>query len=182
MSCEFSRDDVLDILRYEPETGFLYWLPRTFGKEASRFNSRWSGKRAGCGSIVDGYRRISLTINGVRKVHFEHRLIWFMIHGSWPIGDIDHLNHDRNDNRIENIRDVSKSDNQKNGGLGTRNKSGHIGVCWATRKKRWKVSCGSKFIGHFVDKGEAIKAAEEARAARGYHPHHGKFSPQRSQA
>lgn len=170
---EFSREHVLRLLRYEPETGHLYWLPR----ESSRFNSRWLGIRAGSKSRIDGYRRIAIRVNGKSIMLLEHRLIWFMIHGSWPVGDIDHLNHDRNDNRIENIRDVSKSDNQKNGGLGTRNKSGHIGVCWVTRKKRWKVSCGTKFIGHFVDKQEAIKAAEEARSLRGYHPHHGKFSP-----
>ncbi|MDX3744647.1 HNH endonuclease signature motif containing protein, partial [Pseudomonas sp.] len=68
----------------------------------------------------DGYLRIN-----VAKTSFKaHRLAWVLYYGKWPDGDIDHINCDRADNRIENLRECSRSQNCHNTSLRRNNKSG----------------------------------------------------------
>jgi hypothetical protein len=68
-----------------------------------------AGSKAG---TLDNYGYTVIKING--NIFKAHRLIWFVTYGKFPEGDIDHLNGDRSDNRIENLRDVSRSVNQQN--------------------------------------------------------------------
>ena len=81
--------------------------------DAARWNSRYAGKE--CGTIDDkGYRRINLRFAG--RAHFKirvHRLAWFISFGSLPTGEIDHINQNKADNRLSNLRDVPKSINQR---------------------------------------------------------------------
>lgn len=83
--------------------------------------------KAGYVSNKDGYIRVMLDGKG----YLAHRIIWEMHNGQIPNGmQIDHINHIRNDNRIENLRLVSNQDNQKNTKRSGNNKSGVTGVCW----------------------------------------------------
>lgn len=68
------------------------------------------GKEAGWLEKSNGYR--ALVYHGKR--YLTHRVIWYMHYGAWPINDVDHINQDRLDNRIENLRDVSRSINLRN--------------------------------------------------------------------
>lgn len=71
-----------------------------------------------------GYKTVGLG----GKNYLEHRVVWFLAHGQWPKGEIDHINRDKHDNRIENLRVVSKSQNARNRGLMKSNRTGVTGV------------------------------------------------------
>lgn len=80
----------------------------------------------------NGYRYISL----LGKRYPEHRLIWCLVHGQFPDGDIDHINQIRDDNRLENLRVVSKAENARNR---TRKNSrlDEVGIWWCKTRKRY---------------------------------------------
>ena len=130
------------------------------------------GDIAGC--LKQGYR--SLEYAGER--YLAHRIVWEMFNG--PISDgvgIDHINHDRSDNRIENLRLVSQADNTRNRSLPNTNTSGEIGIHWNKRLSKWHVQINvngkRKFIGVYGEMESAKKARDEAKAAFGYHSNHG---------
>lgn len=96
-----SRERVDALLSYDPTTGLFRW--------------KVGGRRRVAGGIAgtvraDGYTRIS--IDGVQ--YAAHRLAWFVTHGRWPCGIIDHDNRRRSDNRISNLRDVDHVGNANN--------------------------------------------------------------------
>ena len=66
------------------------------------------GKEVGYLDKSTGYRYVE--INGIS--YYSHRLIWFMHYGTWPKGQIDHINGIKDDNRIENLREATASENQ----------------------------------------------------------------------
>jgi hypothetical protein len=88
-------------LRYEPETGRIFW-------KVARQRIR-VGQEAGCFNH-DGYAKIQ--VNGV--VYQSHRLAWLLHHGRWPNGFLDHINRNKSDNRIANLREVDRSLNMHN--------------------------------------------------------------------
>lgn len=112
----------------------------------------------------DGYKRISWR----GKRYLEHHLVWLYHHGEIPTFNIDHINRIRSDNRIENLRlcKNNQKDNMQNRGLGSNNKSGHTGVCWSQREKRWKsyikLNGQKKHLGTFLKKEDAIHKRIEA--------------------
>jgi len=121
----------------------------------------------------DGYRVI--TVNGKR--HKAHRLIFLFVHGRWPKYEIDHINHDRDDNRIENLREATRPENARNQSIFKTNTSGYIGVSWHKRRERWhariRVNGKLVFLGSFTCKEEAAQARKEAERKYGFHPNHG---------
>ncbi len=131
------------------------------------------GKEAGCvGS--QGYRRLVVE----SKQFLTHRVVWEMFNGSIPKGwQIDHINHNKTDNRIENLRLVTAKSNAMNQTISSRNRSGIQGVSWDKYNKNWKVQISvrgkSKFLGRFCDLELAGLVIEEARVVFGYHPNHG---------
>ena len=156
-----SIDYLRQRLRYEPETGKLYW--RRCATVSTRWNTRHAGKEAGSINRY-GYRIVFLEGAAIRA----HRIVWSMTHGAWPDQDIDHVDHDRANNRIENLRVVSRKDNCRNASLSKRNTSGHAGVTWCRRTQKWQAQIAPNrrtvHLGRFHDITDAIavrKAAEE---------------------
>jgi len=98
-----------------------------------------------------------------------HRLAWFYAHDVWPAGDIDHINRDKADNRLCNLRVVTKAQNGQNQTLRRNNKSGCSGVSWASNIARWRVqirASGTRYqIGTFLDLDAAVEARKKAEAA-----------------
>ena len=96
---------------------------------------------------------------------------------AWPDGEIDHINGDRADNRICNLRVVSKQQNARNVGLGKGNVSGHLGVSYSSRDKRWAAHIGVNgvrvYLGSFRDKDSAVAARLEAESRYGFHSNSG---------
>jgi hypothetical protein len=148
---------------YCPETGIVRWkisnARRKKGEEA--------------GYLSYGYRRI-----GIKGGDYPaHRLIWFLQTGEWPKLEIDHINHIRDDNRWENLRQVSSLLNGRNLPLKKSNISGHTGVFWHKVNKNWcaqvSVNGKAKHLGSFQEKADAIKARQEANKEYGFHENHG---------
>ena len=150
-----SQDELRAMVSYDPETGKFTWLRRSVNENRSlqaceAWNGQWAGKTAG--GITNGY--VSLSI--LNTTTLAHRLAWLYMTGSWPAGEIDHINGCRTDNRFINLRDVDRRTNQEN--MRTANKRATalpLGVYFVSRKvqRRYtakiKVNGISKHLGYF---------------------------------
>lgn len=159
-------------LRYCDETGKLFWLHH---KDMPLFwNTRYAGKEAFTSDNGKGYRQGA--ING--KLYFAHRVIWALKNGEWPEADIDHIDHNRSNNKIDNLRSVTRSDNSKNISLSSANKSGVNGVHWCSTRSKWRAEIGvnglNKGLGYFSEKNDAIAARLKANAQHNFHINHGR--------
>jgi hypothetical protein len=145
-----------ELLSYDPETGVFRWIKPPQGRA---FTSP-------VGSSDDkGY----LTIRVDYGRYKAHRLAWLHVHGEWPAGHIDHINRDKADNRISNLRVVNDSENQQNRFAPNTNTSGHKGVHMAKRPRKWKAQAwlnGKHFhFGYFERMEDAITAYDKGVAA-----------------
>lgn len=151
-----SIEELRKSFSYNPDTGCLIRVS--------------TGKQAG--SITKtGYMRTWL---GPTKYKM-HRVAWAIYHGEWP-DQIDHINGDRADNRIDNLRNVSKRENSLNHRLRPDNKSGCPGVNWhASGKWIAQIRDAGKYVylGSFANLEDAVSARKEAEARFGYHKNHG---------
>ena len=115
-----------------------------------------------------GYAQVSV---GGKKL-YAHRIIYAIAHGTMPKGQIDHVNGNRVDNRIENLRDVSSSENNHNRKMNKNNSSGFPGVYWSSQHQKWrayiKVDYQRICLGIFDNFADAVKARKMAKIK--YHP------------
>ena len=173
------------LLEYNPQTGMLTWKPRspsmfTDGKgkytsewKAKCWNALYAGKEAGA-MDGHGYRHVVILTNHRCQAH---RLAWLIFHGIWPKTDIDHINHDRQDNRMANLRIVNRQENLRNQGSRRTSKSGLLGVEWCPWISKWRsritVDGKSVHLGVFHSKEEAMNARRAGERQYGFHENHG---------
>lgn len=159
-------------LRYEPDTGKLYWLPYP-GMRPS-WVTRWGGKEAFITTHRQGY--LIGRIDG--SYYFAHRVAWALHHGAWPSDQIDHVNHDQKDNRLSNLRVVSKLDNMRNMPRLKNNTSGVTGVWFDKRISAWiafiRVNRKLIRLGTFRVFGDAVAVRRTAETEFGFHANHGR--------
>lgn len=182
-----SYAQVSALLKYDPDTGLLFWLPRPvemfsdafLGSEWSskRWNTRYAGKEAFTALDGRGYRYGQI----YKKPYRAHRVAWLLTHGVWPEGEIDHINGVRTDNRLANLRDVSITINRRNCKLRSDNKSGVSGVNWNKAYGKWRariaVNGQEVFLGNFDCVDDAIEARKQAeKTVGGFHKNHGRAS------
>ena len=153
--------DLADLQRqltYCPATGVFRWRVDhsrvRIGDIAGTLNSR-------------GYRKIEV---GGRS-YAAHRLAWLFVNGKWPSADIDHINRIKDDNRIANLRDVSRAINNRNKGAYKTCTTGHVGVFPCKYGYRAVLIVGGRAVlrRRFKTMDAAVaarRAAEEAFNAR----------------
>lgn len=154
---DLTQAQVLDLFRYDPETGNLYWnAPR-----GRRRLDRPAGYKT-----KNGYVKVG--IDG--KVYLAHRIIWLMVYGEHP-PEIDHINRVKGDDRLGNLRASDSSANQLNVGIRRDNKSGVKGVHFYKRAGKWQayiqVQGRMKYLGYFETLEEAAQARREAELQAG---------------
>jgi hypothetical protein len=106
MSEPFTADELHKLLHYDPATGVFTW-------RVSRGHLK-AGRVAGSIHSVQGYVFIEVGDRLHRHRYPAHRLAWFYVHGRWPKNQIDHVNRNRADNRISNLRECSNGQNEAN--------------------------------------------------------------------
>jgi len=172
-------EELRNLLRYDPETGKLFWLPRDaslFKTERSykTWNARFANKPAG-GLNNEGYVLIKLS----GRMFRAHRVAWAIHHGAWPADHLDHINGDRVDNRMVNLREATNRENNKNQKLRCDNTSGVVGVYWDKRSAKWwariKVDRKSIHLGYFDSIEDAAAARAEAEIKYDFHENHGRI-------
>lgn len=150
-----------ELLDYNPETGEFVWKcapdmhPRAIG--------RLQGRKAGS---PNGQGYLAIKVDGVLRG--AHRLAWLYVHGSFPAGQIDHINRTRDDNRIANLRDVTCSQNNHNVGLKKSNSSGCPGVYFDKSRRKWAAAIRDdgpkKLLGRFENIADAAAAYAAAKS------------------
>lgn len=156
-----TAERVRELLSYDPATGQFHWKQRM----SQRVHA---GARAGSVS-KRGYR--SIKVEG--KMRRACRLAWLMVHGEWPRHEIDHVNGDRGDDRIENLRDVTHQVNTQNlkGAKATNRSTGLLGVSKGRRGRPQaliRINGETVSLGHF----DSAELAHQAyvQAKRAVHP------------
>lgn len=164
-------DELRQLLRYEPETGKLFWkerpenmfaTPRAFGI----WNTRFANREAFT-AVDDGYKQGTI----FHKRYRAHRVAWAVHHGEWPKSQIDHINRDRSDNRIKNLRIATNAQNQWNITVRRKSGVGLKGVVKGTRGKGWyariSVNGVRMSLGYFVT--PELAHAAYCEAAKKFH-------------
>lgn len=132
-------DDVNNALEYDKNTGLLRWKENRYGGFHGSVLTCKKGEIAG---HIRQDKRVVIRLG--KKLYLGHRLAWFISYGKWPDGEIDHMNGNPNDNRIDNLREATRTLNQENIRKAVKNKksSEYLGVFLDKRKKegnkRWK--------------------------------------------
>jgi len=173
---ELTAEIARELLTYNLDTGKLYWKERSEKKYYKNYkismktwNARYAGKEA---FTTISYRETG-KISGLHGGFFNkdflaHRIAWLIYYGEWPKNQIDHINQDPTDNRIENLRDVTQVENLKNQALRSTNTSGYLGVHFEKAKQKYRVRVqinnSSKHIGYY----NTIEEAVAARAGAGF--------------
>lgn len=121
-----SLDALNKLLSYNPDTGVFTWK-----------QTRGKAKIGGNAGTVVAHGYIEIKVSGT--MYKAHRLAWLMHYGVWPIGQIDHVNRIRSDNRIFNLRDVNQNNNQMNSGVRKDNTSGFKGVSYMPKYRKWRA-------------------------------------------
>mgnify|MGYP003632980392 FL=1 len=157
-----TQERLKEVLEYNPDMGVFIWI-------------KPPGKRLKYGEVAEyldarGYYAIGLD----KKQYRAHRLVFLYMTGSFPRNEVDHINHNRADNRWANLRDVSRTENGKNQKLNSRNTSSVCGVDWRKDISKWRVRINPGIlIGNFSEFADAVIARKEAEKQHGFHANHG---------
>lgn len=168
MKQRMSPEQVRAKYNYDPETGTITFAARPAGGPCE------VGDTVG-GVNKEGYLR---TKSGGRQ-YMIHQLAYCHFHGEWAPEQIDHIDGNRRNNCISNLRAATCAQNNQNRGIAVSNSSGVQGVSWCSRTKQWKAyirrdfrkGSGSYHLGYYDNLEDAKFARECAKEAlHKFHP------------
>jgi hypothetical protein len=175
----FNCELLHEIFKYESQTGLLSWrfrdkdLADKLGmtqRGLKQFNTRYAGKKAGSRHSA-GYLHLNINIKLNRYSGLVHRIIWVMEFKEVP-DTIDHIDGDKLNNKIVNLRNVCTRDNSFNCKTRNDSSSGVTGVSYRKQRSKWRAYCfigGKQFtLGHYVTFAEAIEARKNWEISSGY--------------
>lgn len=143
-----------EVLHYDPDTGIFTCI-------TARGSRSKIGDQVGS---VSRYGYLMIVIDWQR--YYAHRLAWFYVHGEWPVGDVDHIDRNRANNRISNLRHATRRENRLN--TPAKSLCGYKGVSRGPRgmesryRARIKVDNKEVLIGWFDDAESAARAYDQA--------------------
>ena len=157
---------------FEYRDGKVFRLVSSTNGQARCAKGTQAGSLSEC---VKGIRYRTIRIDGK---HFnEHRIIWALVTGVWPSGEIDHKDYNHHNNAIDNLRDTTRSGNMQNLGRRSTNTSGVTGVNWSNSHGKWEACICVQYkrikLGRFDALAEAAKARKAAEEFYGFHQLHG---------
>lgn len=179
--------DLRQLVSFNASTGEFMWKARSVswfsggGQHCAEhdcrvWNAKYAGKPAGSLDKSVGYLRLSVLGGKI----WAQRAAWMIAFGEVPNGQIDHIDGDKLNNRIENLRVVSMADNRRNQKRPHTNSSGVIGVTWNPKNKNWnariQVDGKTVHLGSFSDLHDAAEARKLADIKFGFHENHGRYA------
>lgn len=173
-------EQLRELLDYDPITGSLAWAAPSrlwFASEAHWLAFKAASESRNPFAVVHSGGYLCGHLAGEQLL--AHRAVWAYHHGSWPQGEIDHIDHDRQNNRIDNLRQADRVKNSRNCSRRLDNTSGTTGVSWDRARKKWVAQIAlpggvNKRLGRHERIEDAIRARKAAETAYGFHPNHGK--------
>ena len=169
-----------EIIAYDPFSGLLTWKPRPRSmfhcEETSRnrVSNAWNKKYAGqtiLSATDDGRRIVHINIGGRQRTQAA-RVAWALHYGDWPVGCVDHIDGDCTNDRIDNLRAATTSENNRNQRISGRNTSGKVGVTFFKRTGKWRawisVDGKVKSLGYFCRLEDAVAARIAAENEHGF--------------
>lgn len=142
-----TQNELKELLEYNVDTGIFTWK---INKSPMR-----SGNIAG--SVAkDRYTNIQIN----KKIYKAHRLAWLYVYGSFPNKCIDHINGNRSDNKISNLREANHSQNGMNKKMQSNNTSGVRGVYWNRNVKKWHAEVRLKGKRIYLGLFDSLELAE----------------------
>ncbi len=150
-----NKDETLkEYINYDKDSGILTW--KKIYKHRKRFGSAVNVYPDKAGYLVFVFNN---------KNYKTHRVAWFLYYGKWP-NQIDHINGNKKDNRVINLRNVTHTVNNFNKKLRSNNTSKKTGINWCCRYKKWRARINVKgvtyFLGYFNLKKEAVRVRLDA--------------------
>ena len=150
-----TQSELKSLLTYDPKTGVF-----------TRY-----------GKVPCTYRGGYLLLRVKRKLYSAHRLAWLWVHGEFPEVQIDHINGVKDDNRIENLRNVTSRQNAQNAKLSALSTSKCTGVSWKKCAAKWVAYITFDYkitaLGRFDSLLDAACARKSEEIRLGFHPNHG---------
>ena len=153
----------------------LFDYDKNTGNFIRRYTTSSNAKKNTIAGYInkDGYVKIS--IDG--KKYLAHRLVWLYVYGYMPT-QIDHIDHNRANNTLHNLRDITQKENTKNTSLRKDNTTGISGIYYDKKRKSFKVQIAKDgkdlFFGRYKNFNEAVKVRNSAYFELNYHENHGK--------
>ena len=147
-----TQEKIKQVLKYDRLTGNFEWVD---GRHNAVKLGQEAGYRAG------GY--LSIQVFGASIL--AHRLAWLYVYGYLPESDIDHINQNKLDNRISNLREVSRICNCRNQTIPRNNKTGIKGVFYSAKTDRWRAKIVVNYEHHYLGEYDDFNDAVCARLA-----------------
>lgn len=163
---DLTANEAQKLFSYNSDTGLLTW-------RVSRSGTKGIGSEAGS-PHNKGYKAVCFNY----RRYLIHRIIWLIVTGDWPKEEIDHINGVRDDNRWDNLRQATGTENRKNSKRYKNNTSGVTGVYWKKAISKWVayivVNNKMLHLGSFANKVDAIAKRKKMEIKYNFHANHGR--------